>query len=148
MQQRLQIKTAVFFFFLEIFFIVPFLGPALGWTAMCSPGWGNLVAIDRNDLPVGREFDDLTANFWKMSNPHPMPCSRPPPRYNIDRCISISRSFRPFYDNLFQKISKGCRRFPKTVEDFRRLTNRSHHCRRCPKNAPNTWQYFLGNSKH
>ena len=27
-------------------FIVPFLGPALGWTAMCSPGWGNLVAID------------------------------------------------------------------------------------------------------
>ena len=38
-------------------FIVPFLGPALGWTAMCSPGWGNLVAIDWNDLPVGREFD-------------------------------------------------------------------------------------------
>ena len=33
-------------------FIVPFLGPALGWTAMCSPGWGNLVAIDWNDLPV------------------------------------------------------------------------------------------------
>ena len=31
--------------------------PALGWTAMCSPGWGNLVAIDWNDLPVGREFD-------------------------------------------------------------------------------------------
>ena len=38
-------------------FIVPFLGPALGWTAMCSPGWGNLVAIDWNDLPVGRQFD-------------------------------------------------------------------------------------------
>ena len=27
-------------------FIVPFLGPTLGWTAMCSPGWENLVAID------------------------------------------------------------------------------------------------------
>ena len=39
-------------------FIVPFLGSALGYlTAMCSPGWGDLVAIDWNDLPVGREFD-------------------------------------------------------------------------------------------
>ena len=39
-------------------FIVPFLGSALGYlTAMCSPGWGNLVAIDWNDLPVGRQFD-------------------------------------------------------------------------------------------
>ena len=39
-------------------FIVPFLGPALGYlTAMCSPGWGNLVAFDWNDLPVDREFD-------------------------------------------------------------------------------------------
>ena len=38
-------------------FIVPFLGSALGLTAMCSPGWGNLVAIDWNDLPAGRQFD-------------------------------------------------------------------------------------------
>ena len=38
-------------------FIVPFLGSALGWTAMCSLGWGNLVAIEWNDLPVGREFE-------------------------------------------------------------------------------------------
>ena len=39
-------------------FIVPFLGSALGHlTAMCSPGWGNLVAIDWNNLPVGRQFD-------------------------------------------------------------------------------------------
>ena len=36
---------------------MPFLGSALGLTAMCSLGWGNLVAIDWNDLPVGREFD-------------------------------------------------------------------------------------------
>ena len=34
-------------------FIVPFLGSALGLTAMRSPGWGNLVAIDWNDLPMG-----------------------------------------------------------------------------------------------
>ena len=32
--------------------------------------------------------------------------------------FSILRSFRPFYDKsrLFQKISKGYRRFPKTVK--------------------------------
>ena len=38
--------------------------------------------------------------------------------------FSISTSFRPFYDKsgLFQKISEGHRRFPKTAEDFRRLT--------------------------
>ena len=34
-------------------FIVPFLGSALGLTAMCRTGWGNLVAIDWNDLPMG-----------------------------------------------------------------------------------------------
>ena len=38
-------------------FIVHFLGPALGWTAMCSPVQGHLVAIDWNDLPVGRKLD-------------------------------------------------------------------------------------------
>ena len=60
-------------------FIVPFLGPALGWTAMCSPGWGNLVAIDHdwNDLPVGREF---YGKFLKnvKSPPHAMPPPLPP----------------------------------------------------------------------
>ena len=53
-------------------FIVPFLGPALGWTAMCSPGWGNLVAIDWNDLPVGREFDGKFLKNVK-SPPHALP---------------------------------------------------------------------------
>ena len=65
-------------------FIVPFLGPALGYvTAMCSPGWGNLVAFDWNDLPVGREFD---CKFLKnvKSPPHALP---PPRRLYIDRCI-------------------------------------------------------------
>ena len=65
-------------------FIVPFLGPALGWTAMCIPGWGNLVAIDWNDLPVGREFD---CKFLKnVKSPlHALP---PPRRLNIDSCIN------------------------------------------------------------
>ena len=31
---------------------------------------------------------NLTTNFWKMSNPHPMPCLGPPPHWlNIDRYI-------------------------------------------------------------
>ena len=55
---------------------MPFLGSALGWTAMCSLGWGNLVAFDWNDLPVGREFD---CKFLKKakSPPHALPL--PPP---------------------------------------------------------------------
>ena len=40
--------------------------------------------------------------------------------------FSISRSFRPFYDNLFQ-ISKGHTTFPKTAEDSRRPTKSSDH---------------------
>ena len=56
-------------------FIVPFLGSALGLTAMCSLGWGNLVGFDWNDLPVGREFD---CKFLKKvkSPPYALP---PPP---------------------------------------------------------------------
>ena len=54
---------------------MPFLGSALGLTAMFSLGWGNLVAFDWNDLPVGREFD---CKFLKKvkSLPHALP---PPP---------------------------------------------------------------------
>ena len=80
-------------------FIVPFLGPALGYmTAMCSPGWGNLVAFDWNDLPVGREFD---CKFLKnvKSPPHALPPSpqppHPPRRHYIDRCISTIQSNKP-----------------------------------------------------
>ena len=65
-------------------FIVPFLGPALGWTAMCSPGWGNLVAIDWNDLPLGREFDGKFLKNFK-SPPYALspPLSPPlPPAYH------------------------------------------------------------------
>ena len=55
-------------------FIVPFLGSALGLTAMCSLGWGNLVGFDWNDLPVGREFD--CKFFKKVKSP---PYALPPP---------------------------------------------------------------------
>ena len=69
-------------------FIVPFLGPALGYvTVMCSPGWGNLVAFDWNDLPVGREFDCKFLENVK-SPPHALP---PPCRLYIDRCTNITK---------------------------------------------------------
>jgi len=55
----------------------------LGLTAMCSLGWGNLVAFDWNDLPVGREFD--CKFLKKVKSP---PYALPPPRLHyIDRCI-------------------------------------------------------------
>ena len=49
-------------------FIVPFLGSALGYL-IASPGWGNLVAFDWNDLPVRREFDGKFLKNLK-SPPH------------------------------------------------------------------------------
>ena len=62
-------------------FIVPFLGSALGYlTAMCSPGWGNLFAIDWNDLPMGREFD---CKFLKNVKSHPTPCLPPPAGFTL-----------------------------------------------------------------
>ena len=58
-------------------FIVPFLHSALGcMIAMCSPGWGNFVAFDWNDLPVGREFDD---KFLKNVQSPPQALPPPPP---------------------------------------------------------------------
>ena len=42
---------------------------------MCSPGWGNLVAIDWNDLPVHREFDNKFLENVKSPS-HALPCFR------------------------------------------------------------------------
>ena len=79
----------------EDIFIV-FLGSSLGIfdSAMCSPGWGNLVAFDWNDLPVGREFD---CKFLKnvKSSPHALPPPPPPlplRRLYIDRFIGIYKT--------------------------------------------------------
>ena len=57
---------------------MPFLGSALGLTAMCSLGWGNLVAFDWNDLPVDREFDRKF--LIKVKSP---PYALPPPPAGI-----------------------------------------------------------------
>ena len=69
-------------------FIVPALGVALRYfTGMCSPGWGNLVAFDWNDLPAGREFDSKFVKNVK-SPPHALPLP-PPNRLYTDRCITV-----------------------------------------------------------
>ena len=58
---------------------MPFLGSALGYLiAMCSPGWGNLVAFDWNVLPVGREFDGKFLKNVKSAL-HALPPSPPSP---------------------------------------------------------------------
>ena len=66
-----------------------FLGFALGLTAICSLAWGNLVAFDWNDLPVGREFD---CKFLKKvkSPPYALPPSPPA----TDRCIIPAEACR------------------------------------------------------
>ena len=56
---------------------MPFLGSALGYL-IASPGWGNLVAFDWNDLPVGREFDCKFLKHVK-SPPHALPPPTPHP---------------------------------------------------------------------
>ena len=63
--------------------------PALGLTAMCSLGWGNLVAFDWNDLPVGREFD---CKFLKKSQiPSPDLRMIRPSCLCLSKCRSIYR---------------------------------------------------------
>ena len=69
---------------------MPFLGSALGLTAMWSLGWGNLVAFDWNDLPVGREFDRKFLKKVK-SPPYALP---PPRRHYIYRCIITGQTYR------------------------------------------------------
>ena len=85
-------------------FIVPFLGPALGYlTAMCSPGWGNLVAFDWNDLPVGREFD---CKFLKnvKSPPHALP---PPPPISAGFTLTGVLVFCPIKNYGPLKVAKA-----------------------------------------
>ena len=65
---------------------MPFLGFALGLAAMCSLGWGNLVAFYWNDLPVGREFDRKFLKKVK-SPPYALP---PPPGITLIGALNIS----------------------------------------------------------
>ena len=79
---------------------MPFLGSASGYLiAMCSPGRGNLVAFDWNDLPVGREFDD---KFWEnvTSPPHSLP--PPPPGLALIGAL-FKRSMLPCFGSTNHK---------------------------------------------
>ena len=63
---------------------------------MCSPGeeiWFHFTGM------ICPWAGNLTANFWKMSNPYPMPYLPPPPpppcRLYINRCIGYVQVFFP-----------------------------------------------------
>ena len=70
-----------------------FLESSLGIfdSAMCSPGRGNLVAFDWNDLPVGREFDCKflkNVKFPPHALPNPPLPNPPPPRVGFTLIIA------------------------------------------------------------
>ena len=76
------------------------LGSSLGISdsAMCNPGWGNWEIWFHLTGMICPWAGNLTANFWKMSNPHPMPFLPPPPRrLYIDRCIVLYIKATPVF---------------------------------------------------
>ena len=56
--------------------------------------------------------------------------AKPAPKRPILFCL--------VYQAVFGHFTTIFRRFPNTIEDFRRQTNSSDHCRRCLKNPLNT----------
>ena len=126
MQQRLLIKKDV-----------PFLGPTLGYlTAMCSPGWGNSVAFDRDHLPVGREFDGKFLKSVKSPSHVLPPLPKPPlPTAGLTLIGALfkRRSIRgvkflfnvingQYYIRTFQKSSYFVR---KETHTWRKMTHRT-----------------------
>ena len=92
-----------------------FLGSALGLTAICSLGWGNLIGFDWNDLPVGREFD---CNFLKKvkSPPFALPPPPPPRRHYIDRW-----RFKPCWKIIVTDVFIPIRLYPRRSSKCTRL---------------------------
>ena len=87
MQQHFKRKIVEFYLDLDIF-IVP-LGPAMRYlTARCSPGWGNLVTFDWNNLPVGREFNGKVVKNVKSALHSLLPPHLHCQLVDIDRCIT------------------------------------------------------------
>ena len=70
-------------------FIVPFLGPALRYLTVQCAARGGEIWLHLTGM-ICPWAGNLTANFRKMSNPHPMTCLPHPRRFYIDRCISES----------------------------------------------------------
>ena len=83
MQQRININKDFRVLFGDNF-IVPFLGPALGYLTVQCAARGGEIWLHLTGM-ICPWVENLTANFRKMSNPHPMTCLP-----HIDRCISES----------------------------------------------------------
>ena len=75
------------------YFYCAFLGFYLGIDSNVRPGvrkFGFILYLSGMICPWA---GNVIANFWKKSNPHPMPCptSPPPPhRHYIDRCRAFT----------------------------------------------------------
>ena len=99
-----------------------------------------------------RHFNANSKKFFKTENFFQEEHSKHGSKKANIVLFSILTSVRLFCEKsgLFQKICEGHRRFPKTTEDFRRLTNR-----RGSTIAENVWRTLqtfnsisFGNSKH
>ena len=75
--------------FIWKYFHCAFLGFCLGIFDSNVQSWGGEIWLHLTGM-ICPWAGNLTANFWKMLNAHPMPCLPPPPpprRLYIDRCI-------------------------------------------------------------
>ena len=95
---------------------MPFLGPALGYlTAQCAARSGEIwLHLTGMMCPWA---GNLTANCWKMSNPHPMPCL-PPRRLYIDRCINIVVLYQFTVPGHVYKVEAWILSDGKKVQDY------------------------------
>ena len=92
--------------FIWRYFYCAFLGSSLGIfdSAMCSPGWGNLVAFDWNDLPVGREF---YGKFLKNIKSPPYALRRPLFLPSKQQSFSL-KNICEFMFNGPDQLNTGC----------------------------------------
>ena len=122
------------------------LGSSLGISdsAMCNPGWGNWEIWFHLTGMICPWAGNLTANFWKMSNPHPMPFLPPPPpalHWQVHSTVykSYSSLRRQLYFNLIYiandfdyctRNNKGIRNVKASVFD-RKLLRIAQNCAFC-----------------
>ena len=129
---------SVFFFFFFFFVITQTVNPLLVWQLLRLPlreGPNGGTSITQNTSLFWlrnmkhlnfRHFNTNSQKFFETVNFFQEKDAKNGCKKANIVSFSISKSFGPFYDKsgLFQKISEGHRRFPKTVEDFWKLTNR------------------------
>ena len=127
-------KSVFFCFFLFLFFffvITETVNPLLVWQLLRlplreGPNGGTSITQNTSLCLNFRHFNTNSQKFFETVNFFQEKDAKNGCKKANIVSFSISKSFGPFYDKsgLFQKISEGHRWFPKTVEDFWKLTNR------------------------